>query len=161
MLEALLADEPDISISLLESERQPPSYTIDTLKELHKRVGDHDYYLIIGADSFLEIHLWYQYEKIFNFTNLIVAARAGISDSEMRDQADRLPGGFQYDGEQHAWRRQDKTSIFLLQDVDVPLSSSEIREQLCRGRDVSGQLPPEVIDYIYSHSLYDVPSDGT
>jgi len=154
MLESVLADEPQISISLLEAERQPPSYTIDTLLELRDRVGDQQFYLIIGADSFTEIHLWYMYKDLFRLTDLVVAARPGIDMKTIAAQIEFLPGDFQYDPKKEMWTRGDNFHIYYFSDIHVALSSSEIRNRLVRGDDVKEFLPTEIIDYIDKNHLY-------
>lgn len=159
MLKSVLAGEPKISISLVEAERQSPSYTIDTLIELQKRLGDHNFYLIIGADSFTEINLWYRYTDLFSLTDLIVAARPGISLEKIARQVSSLPGDFQYDSQREIWIRNDGFHIFYFSDIHVALSSFEIRSRLVQGVGVNELLPSEVIDYIDKHSLY-VRSEG-
>jgi len=156
MLEAVLAEDPHISISLLEAERQSPSYTIETLRELYQRVGHHQYSLIIGADSFMEIDLWYKYEDIFDLAHLIVAARPGISRFDIADQVSALPGRFSYDSKEQVWTRADNFRIIYLENIQIELSSSDLRKFLREDRDVKGLLPPEVFDYIHEHKLYGV-----
>jgi len=154
MLEAVLAGEPRISISLLEAERRSPSYTVDTLLDLRERVGDHHYHLIIGADSFIEVHLWYRYHALFQLTDLVVAARPGINREEIARQVDSLPGRFRYDLEHEMWTRDDGFHIYYFSAVNADLSSSEIRSRLIQKRDVKHLLHPEVMEYIEKHHLY-------
>jgi nicotinate-nucleotide adenylyltransferase len=156
MLEAALGSDQKISISLLEAERQSPSYTVETLHELYKRVGSHKYYLIIGADSFMEIHLWYRYKDIFELTDLIVAARPGVSRSDLAAQVSTLPGHFSYDKKEQQWSREDNFRIYFLEDIHVEISSSDVRNLLRQGKDVKGLLPPQVFDYICKHKLFGV-----
>lgn len=154
MLESVLAGEPKISISLVEAERSSPSYTFDTLLELRERLGDHSFYLIIGADSFNEIHLWYRYGDLLSLTDLVVAARPGISQESIGRQVKSLPGDFQYDPQEEMWVRDEGFHLYYFSDTQVPLSSSEIRTRLVQGEDVSEVLPSEVVDYIDEHGLY-------
>ena len=115
MLEAVLVNEPKMSISMIEAERLTPSYTFDTLVELRKRVGDHRYHLIVGADSFIEIHLWYRYQELCTLTDMIIAARPGIELVRVAEQVSRLPGRFVYDAEEQVWTRDDGFRIKLYQ----------------------------------------------
>lgn len=153
MLEAALAGEPATSISLLEAERNSPSYTIDTLLELRQRIGDNKFYLIIGADSFVEVHLWYRFQDLFELTDLIVAARPGIERDAIGEQVGRL-GRFQYDPEQDVWSRDDGFCIFYHSAVHVDLSSSEIRSRLIQGVQAGELLHPDVAAYVNNHQLY-------
>jgi len=166
MLEAALAGAGDYNkknkkfeISLLEAERASPSYTVDTLLELKKRLGAQHYYFIIGADSLLELHLWYRYQEIPDLTDFIVVARPGISIQEINRAVGRLPGPFILDESQQQWRRRDGAEIVYLADVCKSISSSTIRRQLAQG-----QRPDTVdrraLDYIFDHKLYQSDNSG-
>jgi len=158
MLERVLAGEPRISISLIESERRAPSYTVQTLREIHERIGRHKYHLVIGADSFVEVHKWYRYEEMFQLTDIIVAARPGIDREVINRQVKNLPGRFLESPDEAMWVRDDGFHIYYFADIHVDLSSSEIRDRLARRMDVEDLLPPEVIAYIKRHKLY-TPAD--
>lgn len=154
MLEIALTGEKMMSISLLEVERTSPSYTIDTLVELRKRIGIHHYFLIIGADSFVEVHLWYHYQQITKFTDFIIAARPGIEYQNIADQVKRL-GRFEHDEDnRNVWVRDDGFRIYYLSSVHVALSSSDIRSMLKTKRTNEKLLPHNVFKYIQDHKLY-------
>ncbi|MDW7772457.1 MAG: nicotinate-nucleotide adenylyltransferase [Desulfobulbaceae bacterium] len=155
MLEAALAGEAKFSISLIEAERSAPSYTLDTLVEIRERVGNHHYHLLIGADSFVEVHLWYRYRDIFRLADFVVAARPGIDREEVARQVRRLPGSFRYDSDKEMWTREDDDfHIFYFSAVHMDLSSSEIRGRLLGNREVKDVLPARVAEYIRTHRLY-------
>ncbi len=154
MLEAALADEPHMSISLVEAERRSPSYTVDTLEELRVRMGNHHFYLVIGADSFVELHLWHRFEDLGRLADIVVAARPGIDREVVSAQVAAFAGEFRYDPAQEKWSRDDGFHIYLYSDIHVDLSSSEIRRRLARGEDVGGLLPPAVTEYIHRNKLY-------
>ena len=155
MLENALADlDEKYEISLLESERATPSYTVDTLVELKKRLGEKSiFYFIIGADSLLELHLWYRYPDLPTLTNFIVATRPGISIQAMNQAIQRLPGLFFPDQSHHRWTRSDGAQIILLTDVEKNISSSAIRHQLGLKKKPGG-IDSRVLDYIVEHRLY-------
>lgn len=154
MLEAALADDPGLAASPLEAERPPPSYTVETLEELHRRLGDRELYLIIGADMFTEIELWYRFADIFLLADLIVASRPGFPLRSVTGQVQRLPGMFAYDAGRQMWCREDGFRIYYVPDIAVPVSSTQIRKRLAEGATVDGQLPPRVLAYIRRHRLY-------
>ena len=159
MLEAALAGTGELKkkhkfeISLLEAERSAPSYTVDTLLELRQRLGEQQFYFIIGADSLVELHLWYHYRKLPELTHFIVVARPGISKQEVELAISRLPGIFILDESQHCWKRKDGAEIVYLADVCKNISSSAIRKQLARGQRPD-TVHKRVLDYIFEHRLY-------
>ncbi len=159
MLEAALAAAADQSnkhkfeISLLEAERAEPSYTFDTLLELKKRLGDQQFYFIIGADSLLELHCWYRYQELLKLTRFVVVARPGISSRAVTKAVSELPGSFTLDESGHCWKREDGAEIFFLDDVCEKISSSTIRSQLARGQRPT-TVDRQVFEYIVEHRLY-------
>jgi nicotinate-nucleotide adenylyltransferase len=140
-------------ISLLEAERATPSYTVDTLLELKKRLGKQHFYFIIGADSLLELHLWYHYQDLPDLTDFIVVARPGITLQEISLAIRRLPGPFFSDKSQQQWTRPDGAKIVYLADVCNRISSSTIRKQLAQGQRPD-TVDRRVLDYIFEHRLY-------
>ncbi|MCI5143010.1 MAG: nicotinate (nicotinamide) nucleotide adenylyltransferase, partial [Candidatus Electrothrix sp. ATG1] len=82
--------EDRFGISLIEAELPFPSYTVDTLFELKRRLMNPRCYFIIGADSLLDLPLWYQYQKLLSLTHFIVLSRPGISLAAMRQAVERL-----------------------------------------------------------------------
>ena len=154
MLEAALEDDPHMSVSIIEAERNAPSYTVDTLVELHQRLVSSSFYLIIGADMFAEIQLWYKYSDLFELADVIVAARPGVSFEVIADQVAKLPGNFSFDKTQQMWCREDGFKVFYCADVAESVSSSEIRNLLAQGSSVAKYLVPSVVEYIQNNSLY-------
>lgn len=157
MLEAALEGEPGLHVSILEAERTSPSYTVETLEELHRRLDPCKLFLVIGADMFVEIKLWYRYEDLFHLADLIVAARPGFSASSVAGQVAALTGSFTFDAEQQLWQRSDGFRIYYLPDTDVAVSSSSIRQKLAAGKVVQDILPAAVKAYIHRHGLYGTP----
>lgn len=166
MLETALAGSDDYNknkkfeISLLEAERSAPSYTVDTLLEMKKRLGKPHYYFIIGADSLLELHLWYRYQELPGLTDFIVVARPGISLQKISQAIRRLPGPFISDKSQQQWKRPDGAEIVYLADVCKRISSSTIRMQLAQGQRPD-TVDRRVLDYIFDHRLYRVTAQAS
>lgn len=154
MLEAALAGDDRMSVSIIEAERRTPSYTVETLRELHQRLKESSFYLIMGADMFIEIELWYRYSELFELADIIVASRPGVSADKVAGQVAMLPGMFRFDAEQQMWCRGDGSRIFYCPDIAKSISSSQIRTRLRRGSSVAEYLPPPVGEYIQRHGLY-------
>jgi nicotinate (nicotinamide) nucleotide adenylyltransferase len=150
-------DQDRFAISLLEAELSFPSYTVDTLSELKKRLLYPRCYFIIGADSLLDLHRWYQYQKLLILTNFIVISRPGISFSAMQKAVECLPGSFLPDtssGQQKRWRSSDGAEILLLVNrLKEDISSSVIRAGLRQGK-VPHDVNPQVREYIAQEGLY-------
>jgi len=154
MLEQALAGvAEDSEISLIESELPAPSYTVDTLLELGRRLGNQIYYFILGADSLLELHLWYRYQELPDLTNIIVMGRPGISCQAVELAIAGLPGPFKPEPARHLWRREDATELIYLPEQSLDISSTTIRRQLADGH-YPDSLNSRVRDYIIEQQLY-------
>ena len=153
MLETVVAEQPAMTVSLLESRRHGPSYTVDSLKALQCELPAARLFFLLGADSLLELHLWYRFTEIFSLADLIVVARSGLDD-ELCFQAIRaLPAHFSPDSECRVWTREDGAGIWYLSGFSSPVSSSHIRRQLASGKHPHG-VDPAVLTYIQAHNLY-------
>ena len=158
MLETVLGGsvltDDRFAISLLEAELPFPSYTVDTLFELKRRLRNPKCYFIIGADSLLDLHLWYQYQKLLSLTNFIVLSRPGISLMDMQHAIERLPGFFQNDIYCQRWCRPDGAEIILLMNhLQEDISSTMIRLKMKTGR-IPKDVDSRVWEYILQEGLY-------
>ena len=70
MCKLAFADMDSVLVSDIEISRQGKSYTVDTLKELKELHPDDELFLIIGADSFLQLRLWYNVASIFDIATI-------------------------------------------------------------------------------------------
>ncbi|RWX44844.1 nicotinate-nucleotide adenylyltransferase [Candidatus Electrothrix aarhusensis] len=155
--EAPVEQQDCFAISLLEAELPFPSYTVDTLSELKKRFAGPIFYFIIGADSLLDLHCWYQYQKLLSLTHFIVLSRPGISLAAMQNAVQRLPGSFVPDtspDQQKRWRSSNGAEILLLVNrLQKDISSTMIRVELRQGR-APQDVDSWVQEYITREELY-------
>jgi len=134
---ALLAarQDPRLEVSDLEINRPGLSYTVDTLDALRRIYGATcEVYLVIGADSLLEIDTWHAPERLFELATVVTVPRPG------KDLA----------GVDPRWR--DHVVTIHLPEIDI--SSTDIRRRAGKGLPISHMVPGEVADYIEEHSLY-------
>jgi len=162
MLKEALARFPKFQISEIELHQKEISYTINTLTALHQRHPDHDWYLILGMDTFHDFASWKQIRDILNTVHLVVATRPGYPDSPtptaLSSLMENLPFTYQLDREANGTqtfvlRETEKTVIFC--DIEpLDISSSEIRSRIKSHLSAKKMLPPEVERYIMTHLLY-------
>lgn len=136
----LATENKPYEISTLEFERDGKSYTYDTLLELKKLYPNDRLFLIIGADQFFCFDKWYRYKDILSMAVLCTAARENENEKNMlREYAQKL----------------DIEDRFYLSAAPVlTVSSSEIRDKISQGKDVSLLLPEKVLNYILEKGLY-------
>ncbi len=131
-------------VSDIEFKRAGKSYTYDTLTELKKIYPSSSFYLIIGADQLFNFDKWYKYKEILSFVTLCTCAREDESEkAEMLAFANSLEA-------------LDMNKFFILKTPVLKVSSSEVREKIKRGEDVSPLLPKKVYNYICERGLYNV-----
>ncbi len=153
MLEATLAEHEGLAVSLIEAECPSPSYTATTLLELHQRLAGCLHFLI-GADSLLELHLWYRWQELLRLTRFVVISRPGIPSAAVQQALERLPGPFYPDASKRHWQRADGAEFTLLCNrLQENISSTAIRDLLRRG-EKSDVLDRRVMEYIVREGLY-------
>ncbi|MBI4551054.1 MAG: nicotinate-nucleotide adenylyltransferase [Candidatus Latescibacteria bacterium] len=128
-------DDPRFEVSDIEAERPGTSYTVETLRDLHRRHGpDCQVFFIIGADSLLEIGTWRDPDALFALCSIVVVPRPGV---DIRQAP--LP-----------WRDR----ALIVQTPEVAISSTDIRHRVETGRSIRYFVPPAVEQYIREHRLY-------
>lgn len=140
MLELALARHPNFVISRLELLRAGPSYTVDTLRELHQTLGDDaEIYFIMGMDSLQNFHTWHQPQEIVKLCKLAVLRRPGF-DVDLDTLEKQVPGA--------------TASLVILPGPEFDISASEIRARVRRGESIRGLVPPAVAAFIKTNRLY-------
>jgi len=81
---AQLAIENDdqIKVSDIEFKLPKPSYTIDTLTYLEEKFPQHEFYIIMGGDSFQNLPKWKNFETLVKNYQFIVYRRPGFDITE-------------------------------------------------------------------------------
>src|SRR5262249_44015799 len=87
MLSLAISGQPAFRIDELEKDRAGPSYTVDTLTQLHQTHPGNEWCFILGSDSVRDLPVWYQPRRILELATLLVVARADyptFSEEELR-----------------------------------------------------------------------------
>lgn len=121
-----------VSVSDIELKLPQPSYTIDTLTYISEKYPDHQFALIMGADSLLTLHKWKNYQQILDQYEIYVYPRPGCDVSEF----------------------SGRKGIHITDAPIMELSSSFIRQSIKKRKDVRFFLPDKVLDFIESKHLY-------
>lgn len=127
MAELACEGEPRFEASRLE-EGKEKSYSIVTIEKM--RAPGHELFFIIGSDAFADIRTWYRWQEVVAAVEFIVVTRPGKS-----------------------YEPPPEARIEELTGIALPISSSEIREQLAAGQ-LPPTLPSKVAAYIADRHLY-------
>lgn len=125
-----------IEISDIESEMGGKSYTINTIRELSKRCPGERFYLLIGGDMLFSFKEWFKYESILKESTVCAVSREDDSFTDMVEFANQMG------------------RVKVLPTSVVEISSTEIREKIVRGEDVSNLVPQGVAEYIAENALF-------
>ena len=124
----------------LELERKGKSYTVDTLKSIKELYPDAELYLIVGADMFLSLETWRNPQEIFKMAKILSAPREDSDYEPMKEHQKML--------------KDLGADTFVLEKSIFTVSSTEIREKIKGGEDVSSLIPEKIYSYIKEKGLY-------
>jgi nicotinate-nucleotide adenylyltransferase len=148
-------EHPAFVPSLAEAPSVPPHifYTIDTVRKFRRMHPEDHLYFIVGADQFLEIPTWKNYEALLDSCDFIVASRPGFRIDALRlvVPPDKLGRIAREDANKIVLR---KSTIHMLTTVASHVSSTEVRARLERKATIHGLVPPRVEEYILGQALY-------
>jgi nicotinate-nucleotide adenylyltransferase len=130
------ASNPRFMVSRVDIDRGGPTYTIDTLRDLHQQQPDAELYFITGADALGEILTWRDPKQLFDLAHFVGCTRPGYTMD--RSTLEGMP--------------VDRVTI-----VEIPalaISSTECRARTAKGEPVWYLVPDGVVQYIAKHHLY-------
>lgn len=141
MVRLAVATNPRFLVSTVEVDREGPSYTVDTMRQLRRDFGDQaSLFFITGADAVLELLTWKHPFEIFDYCQLVAVARPGYD----ADDLDRMIAEVTHSG----------GGVRRLDIPGVAISSSDIRRRVNEGRSIRYLVPDEVGEYIGRTGLY-------
>jgi nicotinate-nucleotide adenylyltransferase len=144
MTELAITGEKMMSVSDCEIKRDPPSYTIDTVRFFHGRYGkDVELYWLVGGDVLEDLPRWYRIRELLDECTICLMLRPGFD-------ALRLDKFVDVFGQERVGKLE--RNIILNPLVDI--SSTEIRRRVAAGEDTSQMVHPSVEAYIREHGLY-------
>lgn len=130
MLDLAVAGTPGFRVERSELARPGPSYTVDTLRDLHAREPGVRLTLLLGADAAAELEAWHEAPEVSRLATVIVFARAGVP----------VP-----------------PSPLIAGTIQVPaiqISATELRRRAGAGRSLRYWVPDPVAEYVTRHRLY-------
>jgi nicotinate-nucleotide adenylyltransferase len=131
-------------LSTLETERPGPSYTVDTLREIRACISPQDdLYFVIGWDNLLDLGRWREPSSIIEFSKIVAVPRIGYRVPDRIVLEKILPGLSE--------------RVILLDQPEIDISASIIRERVYRNLPIDHMVPPLVAEYIRQNGLYREP----
>ena len=135
-----VGNDPRFAVWRLELDRPGPSYTVDTLHQVHATSPEADLTFIVGGDNAQSLPTaWREPERVLTLATVAVAERDGVARADIA----RSVGGL---------RGAERLRFFDMPRLD--LSSSAIRQRVRDGRPIRYLVPDAVADAIVARGLY-------
>jgi nicotinate-nucleotide adenylyltransferase len=162
MLALATQNESHLRVSTVELDAPEKPYTFETLARMREILGSEaQLFFVMGADSWMEITTWREWERVLALSNHIVVVRPGYELSAEHVQpairerindlrgADRELPTLGIDG-------NDDAKIYVTDAVKMDVSATMIRRAVREGRDADWLrlVAPPVADYIRKYELY-------
>ncbi len=129
---------PQVQLDDREIRRAGPSYTLDTLRELHAENPQAELYLVMGKDQADVLPTWRHWEEIVRLAIICVADRDLLTGQETRFvPPPEMAGRF-----------------FKLQMPAMDISATGIRARVASRQGIAPLVSPAVARYIEQHNLY-------
>jgi len=126
-----IEDNPKFRASNVEFHLPKPSYTIDTLTYLTEKFPLEQFSIILGSDSFQNIHRWKNYEQLIARYTFIVYNRPGFEVTDTHG-----------------------ANMTILKAPLLDISATYIRDQVKENRSIRYIVPDAVREYIEGHRYY-------
>ncbi len=128
------ASNPRFTVSRVDIDREGPTYTVDTLRDLRTERADAELFFITGADAVAQILSWRDHDELWDLAHFVAVSRPG----HVLDIHDLPP---------------DKVS--RLEIPALAISSTDCRDRAAHGMPVWYLVPDGVVQYISKHHLYE------
>jgi len=130
------ASNPRFTVSRVDIDRAGPTYTIDTLRDLHDQLPGAELYFITGADALTEIFTWRDAGELFELARFVGCTRPGYTMDEATLAT--IPA----------------ERVTMVEIPALAISSTDCRDRTRRGEPVWYLVPDGVVQYIAKHDLY-------
>lgn len=134
MTEALVEEIPELRADDREIRRGGPTFTVDTLEEIHAEHPDTEIFLIVGADTASRLETWHRASDVVRLSTIVKVNR---------DNSTKVATEF---------LRDARLVNVTMTPVDV--SSSAIREAVAHGESIDSLTSSSVATIIRDRSLY-------
>jgi nicotinate-nucleotide adenylyltransferase len=136
-------------------------YSVDTVRYFrHVYHGHGDrLFFIIGADAFLDIPTWKEYETLLTLCDFVIANRPGIRSEALRlvippDSMARPDARKELDPPLQVIAHLHKSTVYLLENVSSDVSATDVRRHAHRRQSIHGLVSARVEEYILKQGLY-------
>lgn len=139
LLRAAVEGVPGFRVCDAEVRRHSTSYTIDTMRELHRAQPDTEFNLLLGADAARSMRRWRRPGELLSRERFVIVNRSGAS---------------KLDGQEARALGFDPGRTILLEVFSPDVSASAVRARAARGEPLDRLVPTPVSRIIEERHLY-------
>ncbi|MBQ4891486.1 nicotinate-nucleotide adenylyltransferase [Shewanella sp. MMG014] len=158
MTQAVCELYDEFALCDIEINRDTPSYSVATLALLKQQYPQHQFYFIMGTDSFIQLPTWYRWQSLFDLCHIVVCQRPGWQLTAEHPMASVLADN------QLVSTTALTGKIYPIEVQPQDISSTQIRQLLSNltveerqdsnNAQLNALLPEVIQQYICQHSLY-------
>ncbi|APT92082.1 nicotinate-nucleotide adenylyltransferase [Corynebacterium phocae] len=130
------ASNPSFRVSRVDIDREGPTYTIDTLRDMREILPQAQLYFITGADALAGIMEWRDWDTMLGMAKFVGVTRPGYKLTK-----EMLPECAQ-------------SSVELVDIPAMAISSTDCRRRAQEGKPVWYLVPDGVVQYMAKNKLY-------
>jgi len=154
MLQLAVAGEPRLLVDPREMERDGVSYTVDTLTSLRNDFPGATLVLVLGWDAFAGLPSWHRWRELLTLAHMLVISRpAAAPEQPLLEGLAQTLRRCQVASAEELFR-QPAGAILVTEELQLDISSTQVRDLLHAGSDADMLLPTAVEQYIDRHGLY-------
>lgn len=156
MVKIAIADNPVFTLDECELNRKGASYTIDTLIELRKTLGDKTALcLMMGSDAFTKLNTWHRWQELLDYCHIILVQRPSNSTPQEKLAAELETLLHDHYIESNEDLSIESSGYITMQSITaLDISSTKLRSILKHGQSPRYLVPNCVIEYINQHQLH-------
>ena len=141
MIQIAISEAPYMELCDFEGSEDCYHFTYQTLGKFHEMYPEDEFYFIIGADSLRDFPTWREPGEIAKLCTLLVACRDESGIAELKEKIAEMEQRF-------------GAKCLIMNSPKVDAASSEIREKISCGEDISAYVGEKVCNYIKEKKLY-------
>ena len=131
MTRLAVAGDARFSVSRTEIDREGPTYTADTLRDL--AADDVALHFVVGADTLAQVPSWREAETLHTLARFVAVGRPGyVLDASV------FPPG----------------AVTVVETPPLAISSTDCRSRVARGAPIRYLVPDAVASYVAERGLY-------
>ena len=150
-----IGDSPTMEALDLEAKRPGLSYSVETLKEMHRLFHpDPEFFFILGTDAFQEIETWKDYRHLFDYAHFVIIQRAGFQEENVADVVTQGGIDITPTDRPEVFLAPSGNQVIVMMTTLLDISSTRIRQMVSRGESIRFLVPDSVRRYIQEEGLY-------